>query len=734
MAIPQELKVFKQWVVSSSIKKIPYGKGLSCAKVDDRSTWLSFEEAQSIINDKSNLFDCIGFVLTQDDPYCIIDLDKAIPEPSVVQQQILDECSSVYTEISVSGKGYHIIGKATCPGRRKENVEIYSYSRYMILTGDTINDAPIVNIQEIVNDIISSMNIQDSNFIQLSLEDEIPDVSDDVVIKNCSARYGAKFEALFRGDWRLHYRSQSEADLMLIAIFCQHTTSNGQVVRLFKQSDLGKREKANRVDYLNRTINKVRQNLLWNKAQIDASIEEIYVYISKELEKSKLVHREVPELPEGIIKQLTNYIMNISVRPVYEISLVTALGFFAGLCGRSFNISNSGLNLYLLLLAPTGSGKEAISFGIDKVVEQLRLKVPNIDYFIGPKGFSSGQALFKHIQKQVSMCCVFGEFGYMLQSLSDKNSSSNSNMLMLRRALLDIYQKSGQHSILKPTAYADFKNDIPSVIAPNFTLIGEGTPETFYAELSESMISDGLLPRFIVVEYKGNRPPRNKKGEDLLISDELMESLLFVSEIAIRNLSSGKAFEVNIDDDAEELLDQFDILCDSKINGSAEFIKQMWNRAHLKALKLASLLAISHDAKRPLILREHAEWAILFVENEIGNLLDKFNTGELGEENKYVFIIKDIFTKYMQLTPELKLKANVPYTLVHQHTIMPEPNLLQKLRANKYIKKDYLNTATLKVILDEMVEQEILVKIDYNESRSRFGYNGILYSIGRNFI
>ncbi len=63
----------------------------------------------------------------------------------------------------------------------------------------------------------------------------------------------------------LPYPSQSEADAALIEILCFYTGDNDQVIRLFHKSALGKRKKAERPDYLLRTIARARAFIEANK-------------------------------------------------------------------------------------------------------------------------------------------------------------------------------------------------------------------------------------------------------------------------------------------------------------------------------------------------------------------------------------------------------------------------------------------------------------------------------------
>lgn len=77
-----------------------------------------------------------------------------------------------------------------------------------------------------------------------------------------------------------------------------------------------------------------------------------------------------------------------------------ALGMVSGIVGRQYNIPGSGLNLYLILLAATGTGKEGMATGINALVSKVRETVPAVDQFVGPAEFSSGPALVKALNAQ----------------------------------------------------------------------------------------------------------------------------------------------------------------------------------------------------------------------------------------------------------------------------------------------------------------------------------------------
>lgn len=212
-------------------------------------------------------------------------------------------------------------------------------------------------------------------------------------------------------------------------------------------------------------------------------------------------------VPPGLVGEVAQYIYSSAVRPVREIALGAALGFVAGIAGRAYNVSGTGLNQYLLVVAGTGTGKEDGVKGIERLLTALRPQVPAIDEFVGPGAFASGQGLIRTLDQQPSIFCMLGEIGITLQTLNDPRAPTS--MQLLKRALLDLYSKSGWADVLRSTAYSDMEKNTKIVFAPSLSFVGDTTPETLYDALSPRDIASGLLPRMTVIEYKGTRPDRN---------------------------------------------------------------------------------------------------------------------------------------------------------------------------------------------------------------------------------
>ena len=283
--------------------------------------------------------------------------------------------------------------------------------------------------------------------------------------------------------------------------------------------------------------------------------------------------------------------MKPHLRPVPEIALAGAMGLMAGICGRAYNISGTGLNQYILCLAMTGTGKEAISLGIDKIINEVSKQVPVASEFIGPSEIQSGQALIKNLSENPSYVSMIGEFGLRLKALS--SDRANSAEIALRRMLLDFYHKSGHSQVVRPTIYSDKAKNIAAIASPAFSILGESTPEKFYEVLNEEMISEGLLPRFMIVEYKGKRPANNENAVNVFPNERLVSKVAELMAYAKTTMSNRQVVNVISTKEADEIFRQFDKFADNQINSTdKEVVRQLWNRAHLKVLKIAALLAV----------------------------------------------------------------------------------------------------------------------------------------------
>lgn len=662
---PSELTLYPQWVCwrlelddKGKPTKVPYNARTGFkASHSDPATWTDYNTAANAASNGGG-YTGIGFVLSIDDPYVIIDLDNPEGNPAIVERQtkIAAAFNATYQEISPSGNGLHIIGRGKVfAGRKRNKVEIYSSLRFFTMTGATFNDAPIVDVNQLANMLWDELGDNaGGNNLDLKIISH-PEKYTDEIIYNCAsqANNGDKFLDLWQGTWRKHYSSQSEADLALINIIGFYSRNVTQIRRLFLQSALGQRDKAKRKAYVDYMIGKSFDNLP-PLIDLDTAIlhaAEGLAQKRKEALASANANLKInpwrgglfenqpdPDYdytkPPGLLGEISDYIYSSAMYPVKEVALGYAIGLMSGICGRAYNIkqpTSTGLNNYVLVIAKTGIGKEAGKQGIEKLIHAVRPEVPAISEFIGPSDISSGQALIRHLSKQPCFVSMVGEFGLKLEGMH--NAMANPAQQTLKRKMLEIYMSSGHEDVLRETVYADKSNNTDVVKSPAFSLLGDATPQTFFRNVDDSMISEGLIPRFLIIEYTGNRPEPNDAAATVKPSQELISKLATLSANSLTLAKHSKVIEVKFNPEAEALHKKYRNEYNFHINSSDQVVtRELWNRAHLKVLKLSALIGIGESPFSPVVNCEAIEWARRIVESDIVNILSKFESGKAGKE------------------------------------------------------------------------------------------------------
>lgn len=704
--IPQELQELRQWVIwrlekreGAKPTKVPYAPrpGGPKAAVTDPSTWGSFEDAcrapmtclepcDSDLPLEQTGYSGIGFVFTEDDDYCGIDLDDTHGDQEAYARQlkIFKEFNS-YSELSPSGAGLHIIIKGKLPhGRRRASIEVYSKERYFTMTGNVQHAVPIQERQELLELLFDQMGGPAATYVYGQEKDQT-ESDEDVIAKAMAAVNGDKFKRLFTGDWQTLYPSQSEADFALTDIIAFYTQNSAQIARIFRQSSLGQRDKAQRDDYIGYMVRKSFDRQLppvdieGLKVQIEAKMAEARsgangaaaepggtaatpanaeahldgsgtVGPRADANASHSAGGRVNIFPPGLLGEVAQFILDASPRPVPEISLAGAIALLSGITGRAYNVSGQGLNQYILLLAMTGAGKDAISSGISKLMAQVQTSVPSAADYRGPGELVSSAGLIKWLDRKPAVVSILGEIGLLMQQMASPQASVH--LKGLERILLQVYSKSGKGNVLDPMAYSDKEKNTPAIPSPSLTIIGESVPERFYEVLDEGMIASGLLPRFMCFEYKGKREYLKEGTEHVQPSFRLTQGLADLTAQCLTLSHNNNVHNVPLDDEATASFREFEKWTTDQINGSkSEVMRQLWNRAHLKALKLAAVCAVGINPMDPVVTIHETMWATKMVVEQTNRLIGKFETGAIGHvggsENKQLSALVSVISHYI---------------------------------------------------------------------------------------
>lgn len=229
--IPTELQNLKQWCCyklveqknTDKLSKLPINpetkKG---AKSNDPSTWVDYDTALLYADE----YDGVGFFFTP--PYVGVDIDSVNLEKIDTKTLEIINTLDSYTEISVSGKGLHIIVRGSIPGGvcRKGTLEMYQEARFFAMTGNILKGCPdeVYDRQQELEKIYKKYMEQPKIIVDYGIQDKrIVNLNDLLKVKN------EKFRKLFSGQFE-EYPSQSEADLAFCSMVAYFTDGNAELM------------------------------------------------------------------------------------------------------------------------------------------------------------------------------------------------------------------------------------------------------------------------------------------------------------------------------------------------------------------------------------------------------------------------------------------------------------------------------------------------------------------------
>jgi hypothetical protein len=333
--------------------------------------------------------------------------------------------------------------------------------------------------------------------------------------------------------------------------------------------------------------------------------------------------------PPGFAGQLAEIIYQGSYAPVPEVAVAAAIALLAGICGRAYRThTDKDLALYMILVARSGIGKDGIHSGIPKLLHAANSI--NADRFVRKTDFVSGPALHKELLRAPGFLNLQGEFGRKLKGMAD---SRNAPMQALRTVMTDAYAKE----FLEGKGYSDAAESLGGVTWPALSFLGETTPGTFLESLTDDMMEDGFMSRFLTIWHDGIRLPPNEEHAIRLTTEQAAYWKALVQHAVAYQLPINMPPPKQVgfkDQDAYDKLKRFELDCIDLINGSSEEAdRQTYNRAHLKALKLAGLLAVADSYAQPQIDICHGAWALNLVRADMNAFRRRKAAGLVGNSD-----------------------------------------------------------------------------------------------------
>jgi hypothetical protein len=348
-----------------------------------------------------------------------------------------------------------------------------------------------------------------------------------------------------------------------------------------------------------------------------------------------------PSVP-GLVGEIAYWFYKQSPYPMPEISIGSAIAYVAGIAGRAYNVRAMGLNHYVMLLAETGFGKNAGSKGIDALNAAVHKSLSETETTrSGPRGIPSQEGLTRALVTKPCCVSVVGEIGKWLQKLYCKQPNATNDGL--QQIMLNLYTASGGASVFGDIQYSKSENNVPRIMAPAWSLLGDSTQASFNLSINETSIEEGLIGRMTFFEYPMSAPvPVFNKDhwKHRVPPADLVQKVVALLKhcIAKENQEDGTQdynwFDIPLTSDAEAIDGMLEQILhkmkeQGRIEGEANLVS-VWMRVRERTLKLAALLAVGIDYKNPVLTGAEMNLAYEFIKRGNDILSAKIKNGTIG--------------------------------------------------------------------------------------------------------
>lgn len=435
-------------------------------------------------------------------------------------------------------------------------------------------------------------------------------------------------------------------------------------------------------------------------------------------------------MPPGFVGDMARFIYQSALLPVPEVAITAALGLMAGICGKVWVIPKSGLNLYIVLVARSGIGKEALHEGISDLINAALPLCPVAGNFADFSEYASGPALIKACAHNQCFVNVSSEIGRRFLAMA---ANRDPSMQTLRTQMTNLYGKSAPNSIAGGLTYSNQENNVESIKGIAFSVVGDTTPGTFYEALTPAMMEDGFMSRFCVIEYRGDRPDKNA-ARITHPPEKLVKQLATIMGHSDLAIGAGNNQMVEFSAEAAELLEQFDVKCANGVRATDDEAKrQVWNRAHLKALRIAALLAVGDNYLKPIVTVEQARWAIGLVEYGNGTFLDRIDAGEVGagtdsgREQKVI----DVCVEFLRLPDNHKRLAEYKHgKAMRDAGIVPRRYIQQRTqRLSMFENHPLKHTSAMIGAIKSAIANGKIMEVKKDKMAESYNFNGEGYRL-----
>lgn len=334
----------------------------------------------------------------------------------------------------------------------------------------------------------------------------------------------------------------------------------------------------------------------------------------------------------GALQACVAYHNASAPRPQPELAVACALALGSVACARKFrrNPGNNWTPLYFVTVALSSAGKEHSRTVIDQALSAAEW--PEI---MGRSNYTSDAGVISALLYQPAHISIIDEIGAVLA-----NAKSDA-AYQARSAVTSMVEAWGAcHGTIRPKAYstmtlaADQAAEMMKKVVynPGLCLLGMTTPSDFYGAMTEQSIKGGFLSRLLVVEGQGRQLARDV--EPFEVPDTLVQWLRDVrartgaeGNLASMPPSAGQRptpIDIPTDLGAKHLFREYEAETLARMDELDEYgLAELEGRSVEKAMRIATILAVSCCTQEPRVTEGLAQWAVDYVRHHTKRLIQQ---------------------------------------------------------------------------------------------------------------
>jgi hypothetical protein len=314
--------------------------------------------------------------------------------------------------------------------------------------------------------------------------------------------------------------------------------------------------------------------------------------------------KEYPE-PTGVIKDVRDLIVDFSERKMPNIALGGAVALMAAVCSNRFRFQNCWSNMYVLNLAPTGTGKSFPQKIISMILDE-RLA----SSLIGFGNYQSSSAFSKNLISIRERFDVIDE----ISSLFAQMKSGGTWQAAILEEMCKVWSSSsGKYNAAE---YAE-KADTSSCFNPCINILGSSTIEGIKPYITSMMVTKGLIPRFNIFKDEDRKIKSKDKLNESLLDDVVKRigAILSTDKRVRHDLKAsvigGPIFDpLDIQPTDKDAIEYFEYIKDDFFNRISDDIqesqKNMLTRGKEQTMKFAIGHAVGNSRRINL---QDLQWA-----------------------------------------------------------------------------------------------------------------------------